>query len=480
MMEVFAGFCEHVDYHIGRLLDFLERLGELDNTLVMVISDNGASAEGGLHGSINENLFFNNIPETAEEGLKALPDLGGPLYFNHYPFGWTFAGNTPFRRWKRETYRGGVSDPFIVYWPKGIRAKGEVRTQFCHGIDMVPTILDALGIEPPAQIRGVSQSPIQGISLTDTFDNPNAENKHHTQYFEMFGHRSVYHNGWRAVCPYPGPSFSESSVPLGTPIDEKRLRELDAKGWELYHVDEDFSETKNLAQTNRDKLIEMIAIWYVEAGKYNVLPIDSRLTLRLVDERPQLAKPRLKYSYYPGTSSVPEFVAVKVLNRPHAISAHVEIPKGGAEGVILSHGGNTGGYSLFVKDKKFHYVQNYCGAQESLVSSEGDVPEGTVELRFEFAPTSKPDLAKGKGSSGRVQLYINGKPSGQAEIRVTIPLIISIAEGLECGRDSCSSVSRQYSPPFPFSGVIHDVVVDVSGDLIEDKEMAMRTVMARQ
>jgi arylsulfatase A-like enzyme len=480
MMEVFAGFCEHVDYHIGRLLNFLERLGELDNTLVMVISDNGASAEGGPHGSINENLFFNNIPETAEEGLKALPDLGGPLYFNHYPFGWTFAGNTPFRRWKRETYRGGVSDPFIISWPKGMKARGEVRTQFCHAIDMMPTVLDALGIEPPMQIRGVSQSPIQGISLKDTFDNPNAENKHKTQYFEMFGHRSIYHNGWRAVCPYPGPSFSESTVPLGTPIDEKRLRELDAKGWELYHVDEDFSETKNLAQTNRDKLIEMIAIWYVEAGKYNVLPIDSRLTMRLTDERPQLAKPRLKYNYYPGTSSVPEFVAVKVLNRPHAISARVEIPKGGAEGVILSHGGNTGGYSLFVKDKKLHYVHNYCAAQEFLVSSEDDVPEGAVELRFEFAPTGKPDLANGKGTPGRVQLYINGKRSGQAEIPVTIPLMVGIAEGLECGRDSCSSVTKQYPPPFPFTGIIHDVVVDVSGDLIEDKDAAMRTVMARQ
>ena len=195
MMEVFAGFCEHVDHHIGRLINFLERLGELDNTLVMLISDNGASAEGGPHGSVNENLFFNNVPETAAEGLKALPELGGPLYYNHYPWGWTFAGNTPFRRWKRETYRGGVSDPFIVHWPKGIKAKGEIRTQFCHGIDMVPTVLDALGIEPPAQIRGVTQSPIQGVSLKDTFDNAKAGNKHHTQYFEMFGHRSIYHNG---------------------------------------------------------------------------------------------------------------------------------------------------------------------------------------------------------------------------------------------------------------------------------------------
>lgn len=269
-------------------------------------------------------------------------------------------------------------------------------------------------------------------------------------------------------------------MPFGTPIDEKKLRELDAKGWELYHVDEDYSETKNLAETNRDKLIEMIAMWYVEAGKYNVLPIDSRVTLRVMDERPQLAKGRQKYTYYPGTASVPENVAVKVLNRTHAISAHVEIPKGGAEGVIISHGGNTGGYSLFIKDKKFHYAHNYLGVQEFLVSSPDNVPEGAVELRFEFQPTGKPDLTKGQGSAGRAQLYINGKPAGKADLPVTIPLMISISEGLECGRDSCSRVSSQYTAPFTFTGTIHDVVVDVSGDLIEDKDAAMRTVMARQ
>ncbi len=480
MMEVFAAFCEHMDYNVGRIINFLERLGELDNTLIMVISDNGASAEGGPHGLVNENKFFNNLSETAEEGLSALDELGGPRYYNHYPWGWTFAGNTPFRRWKRETYRGGVSDPFIVHWPKGIKAKSQVRTQFAHAVDMLPTVLDCLGIDPPTHIRGVTQSPIQGISLKDTFDNPNAESKHHTQYFEMFGHRSIYHNGWRAVCPYPGPSFKEASVPLGAPIDEKKLRELDAKYWELYHVEEDFAETKNLAETHRDKLIELIAMWYVEAGKYDVLPIDSRLTARIGDERPAITKDRTRYIYYPGTSPVPETVAARVLNRPHAIAAHVEIPKGGAEGVLLSHGGSSGGFSLFIKDNKLHYAYNYVGTQEFLVSSKDAVPEGAVELRFEFEPTAKPDVPKGKGSPGRAQLYINGMLSGQTELPVTIPLAISITEGLECGRDSGSPVSSQYSPPFEFTGVIHDVVVDVSGELIKDKEAEMRAVMARQ
>ena len=219
MMEVFAGFLEHTDYHYGRLFDFLKSIGELDNTLIMFISDNGASSEGGPHGSVNENKFFNNVPEYGRGGLKMIDELGGPKTFNHYPWGWTFAGNTPFRRWKRETYRGGVSDPFIVHWPKGIKAKGELRTQYAHAIDMVPTVLELLGIDPPQEISGVTQSPIQGLSFASALDDAKAPSQHHTQYFEMFGHRSLYHDGWRAVCPWPGTSFAEAGLPFGAPID---------------------------------------------------------------------------------------------------------------------------------------------------------------------------------------------------------------------------------------------------------------------
>ncbi len=480
MMEVFAGFVEHTDHHIGRLLNFLERMGVLDNTLIMLISDNGASPEGGPTGSVFENKFFNNVPESLEDNLKALDGLGGPKYFNHYSWGWTFAGNTPFRRWKRETYRGGISDPFIVHWPKGIKSAGEIRHQYAHAIDMVPTVLDCLQIEPPTSLRGVTQSPIEGLSFRHTFDDAKAESRHTTQYFEMLGHRSLYHNGWRAVCPYPGASFKEAPVALGTPIDEKKLRDLDAHGWELYNIDKDYSETKNLAEANRDKLIEMIAMWYVEAGKYNVLPIDSRTTLRMIDERPQLTKDRKKYTYYPGTSTVPDKVAAKILNRPHSIVAHVEIPKGGAEGVVICHGENSGGYSLFVKDKKLHYAYNYVGAQEFQVSSNQNVPEGAVEFRYEFEPTGKADLAHGKGTPGKGQIYINDKLVGQADFPVTIPLEIGLGGGITVGRDSGSTVTTQYPTPFAFTGTIHDVVIDVSGELILDKDAAMRSVMAHQ
>ncbi|MGH8204654.1 MAG: sulfatase-like hydrolase/transferase, partial [Steroidobacteraceae bacterium] len=275
MMEVFAGFLEHTDHYIGELIAFLKELGEYENTLIMLISDNGASAEGGPTGSVNENKYFNNVPDNLEQNLAAIDDIGGPKYFNHYPWGWTHAGNTPFRRWKRETYRGGVADPFLICWPKGMKARGEIRTQYCHAIDMVPTVLDCLGIEPPTQIRGVTQSPIQGFSLKSSFDDAKAEALHRTQYFEMFGHRSLYHDGWRAVCPWPGTSFTESGLPFGAPLDHDKLNELDAKGWELYNLSEDPCETNNLAGKEKARLIEMIGMWYAAAGKYDVLPIDS-------------------------------------------------------------------------------------------------------------------------------------------------------------------------------------------------------------
>ena len=480
MMEVYAGFLEHTDHQFGRILDFLKTMGELDNTLVMVLSDNGASSEGGPEGSVNENLFFNFVPESLEENLAAIDELGGPKHFNHYPWGWTWAGNTPFRRWKRETYRGGISDPFIVHWPQGIKAKGEVRTQYAHATDLVPTVLQALGLDPPTTIKGVAQSPIEGVSLAHTFDDANAPTKHGTQYFEMMGHRSIYHDGWRAVCPWPGTSFSESGRTFGTPIPAETLTELDANDWELYHVAEDFAENHDIAANNRPRLIEMIAQWYVEAGKYNVLPVDGRGQQRLVEPRPQIAPPRDSYTYYPGTQEVPVNAAAPIINRPHSITAAVEIPAGGAEGVLVSQGGIDGGYSFFVKGGKLRYTYSYVARTYYHVESNRPVPEGRHQLRYEFEVTGEPDILNGRGAAGRGQLYIDGDLVGQVEMPVTNPIVLGLASGVAVGADAGAPVTDEYEPPFEFTGTLHKVVIDVSGELIRDTEAEMRAIMARQ
>lgn len=481
MMEVFAGFLEHTDHYIGELIAFLKEIGEYENTLIMVISDNGASAEGGPHGSVNEGKFFNNVPDSLEQNLAAIDDIGGPKYFNHYPWGWTHAGNTPFKRWKRETYRGGVADPFIVCWPKGMKARGEVRTQYCHAIDMVPTVLDALGIESPAHIRGVAQSPIQGVSLKSSFDDVKAESLHHTQYFEMFGHRSLYHDGWRAVCPWPGTSFTESGLTFGAPIDYDKLIELDEKGWELYNINDDFAETNNLAEKEKARLIALIGMWYAEAGKYNVLPIDSRGTLRFPDPRPQIAVDRKKYIYYPGTQMVPSNAAPRVLNVPHSVSVHASVPKGGAEGVLFSMGGNDGGFSFYVQDGKLTYGYNYVADQRFKVQSNGaGIPEGDHIFSFEFTPTGKPDIPKGKGVPASIKLLIDGKPIGTGDLPVTIPLSLGLAAGVCVGADAGSPVMEDYKPPFAFTGTVKKVLVDVTGEAVEDKEAQMKMYLARQ
>ena len=480
MMEVFAGFLTHTDYHYGRLFDFLKSIGEFDNTIIMFISDNGASSEGGPSGSVNENKFFNNVPDSLEQNLTLIDELGGPTTFNHYAWGWTFAGNTPFRRWKRETYRGGVSDPFIVHWPKGIKAKGEVRTQYAHAVDMVPTVLAALGIEAPTTIKGVPQSPIEGHSFADALNDAQAPDKHLTQYFEMFGHRSIYHDGWRAVCPWPGTSFKESGLFFGAPIDKDKLAELDAKHWELYHIDKDFAENHNVAAENRAKLIELIATWYVEAGKYNVLPVDSRGTQRLAEERPQLAAARSSYTLYPDTQVVPVNAGPIVISRPHSITADVEIPKGGAEGALLSAGDLAGGFCFYMQEGKLHYVYNYVGSHFSHVESTVPVPKGRHKLRFEFELTGKPDVKNGKGAPGRGQLYIDSKLVGQGDIPLTMGIMIGLAGGFVCGADGGQTVWNKYQPPFKFSGTLRSVTVDLSGDLIVDDEQAMSMILARQ
>ncbi|MDA0250606.1 MAG: arylsulfatase [Actinomycetota bacterium] len=479
MMEVFAGFLEHTDHYIGELVQFLKDIGEYDNTVIMLVSDNGSSAEGGPTGSVNEVRFFNNVPDTVEEGLARIDEIGGPTVFNHFPWGWTHAGNTPFRRWKRETYRGGSTDPFIVTWPRGITARGELRSHYAHIIDMVPTVLEALHLDPPAAIAGVTQSPIEGVSFAHTFDDAAAPTRHLTQYFEMLGHRSIYHDGWRAVCPWPGTSFAESGRKFGDPITADMLSELDAGGWELYHVAEDVAETTNLAEQERARLIAMITLWYNEAGKYHVLPIDSRGVVRIADERPQIAPGRSRYVLYPGTQSISAASAPKILNRPYSINAEVELTDD-STGVLLSMGGNDGGITLYVKDGLLCYAHNYVAKELFTVRSDERVPDGRHFLSMEFAPTGQPDIKNGKGTPGTVTPFVDGTEIGRGDFPVTTPIRLAQGGAMLVGADTGSSVTPDYDPPFRFDGRIHRVIVDVSGEHVEDYEAQMRIALAKQ
>ncbi len=480
MMEVFAGFLEHTDHYLGELMDFLKEMKQFDNTLIMLISDNGSSAEGGPTGTVNECRFFNNLPDNIEELVEKLDELGGPTTFNHFPWGWTYAGNTPFRRWKRETYRGGTSDPFLIHWPKGIKSKGQVRSAYTHAIDMVPTVLDAIGIEPPQSIRGISQSPIEGVSLVSTFDDPKDAGKHVTQYFEMIGHRSIYNDGWRAVCPWPGASYTESGRGFGTPIDGATLTKLDATGWELYNLREDFAETNNLAKVEKDKLIEMIGLWYNEAGKYNVLPIDGRSTQRIAEQRPQISLPKNRYVLYNHTQAIPANAAPRILNRHYSISAEVVIPKGGAEGVMLSMGGNDGGITFYIQDGKLCYSHNYVTIDYFHVKSDAKVPEGKHFLSVEFTPTGKGDIPKGKGTPGNVELFIDGKSAGKAKWPVTTPIRLGQGAQMLVGADTGSSVIPDYKPPFRFTGNLKKIIIDVSGETVADHEAEMKVALMKQ
>jgi len=425
---------------------------------------------------------FNYYWETMEDILPRMDELGGPASYNHYPWGWSWAGNTPFRRWKKEVYRGGCTDNLIVSWPEGIKASSENRHQYAHAIDMVPTVLEVLGIEPPESIRGVAQSPLEGVSFVHTFDDGSATTQHHTQYFEMFATRAIDHDGWRAVCGFPGPSYAEGAEKgrkFGDEITAEVLDDLDANSWELYHIAEDPAEVHDLADQHPEKLREMISRWYVEAGKYKVLPLDGTIFQRLVAERPQIALPRDQYTFYPNLSVVHVAVAPQVYNRPHSISAQVDIPAGGAEGVLMAQGGVAGGYVFYVKENKLHYIHNYLGLTEYKVTSNVDVPEGESTLRYEFEPTGPPSPREGKGAPGRGQLYINGELVGNTDFPTTVPITFGI-EGMSCGYDFGEAVSHEYHAPFAFTGTIRNVKVDLSGELIVDDESTVNRLLAQQ
>ena len=465
MAEVYAGFLAHADHHIGRLLDHLEETGELENTFIVVVSDNGASAEGGPNGSVNEMKFANGVPDDLEENLAMIDELGGTKTYNHYPTGWAMAFNTPFKMWKRYEYNGGTSDPCIISWPAGTKARGEIRDQYHHAIDIVPTILDVLGVEAPETIKGHTQSPFDGVNMRETFDDASAESKRKTQFYAMLGSRSIWHEGWKAVTTHP------CIAGWGNFNDDE---------WELYHVDVDRSESHNLAAEQPDKLREMVNIWFAEAGRHEAFPLDDRTPVEIMMEpRPQLSAPRNRYVYYPGNAPVPEWQAVNTKNRSFVIGALVDIPKSGAEGVLFAHGNRFGGHGLYLKDNRLHYVNNFVGSEEQMIVGSEDVPTGeNLILSASFEKEGMEPIC----ATGTLSLYHGDKKVGEAKIKTQLGAFALAGAPLFVGRHAGEALTDDYpgKPPYTFTGgTIRQVAVDVSGepylDLERHAEMVLRS-----
>jgi arylsulfatase A-like enzyme len=453
MQEVYAGFLDHTDYHIGRFIDFLEEINELDNTLVMLISDNGASREGGPNGTVNEIRFFNRVKESLEANLEMIDELGGPLTYNHYPRGWAQAGNTPLKRYKQNTHGGGIRDPLIVHWPDGIRDKGQIRTQYHHVIDLVPTVYDIIGIDPPDEYKGVEQKPVEGVSLAYSFNNADAPTQKQVQYYEMFGHRALWHDGWKAVTYHEwgsGGNFEDDQ-------------------WELYNMDTDFSECHDLADQHPEKVKKMEEMWWEEAEKYQVLPLDDRTNERFYIDKPSRHEDQKQFTYYPSTSMMTGGPPIR--NRSHAIMADVDGTDDNVQGVLISHGGRFAGYSLFVHNKRLIYDHNFLGIEHYRVVSDIEIPTGASRLGFVFEKTGE--------HQGVGQLYIDGKKVGEGAIDRTIPVNYG-PEGLEIGRDTLTPVSEDYACPFTFTGKLKKVVVSVNGEIHLDPEGDFIAAMGEQ
>src|SRR3954466_7281376 len=467
MAEVYAGFLAHTDVQIGRLLDYLEETGQRENTIVVLVSDNGASGEGGPDGSVNECLVANGIPDDIAANLAMLDELGSPHTYNHYPTGWAMAFNTPFKMWKRYEFNGGTTDPCIISWPAGIAAEGELREQYHHAIDLVPTILDALGVEAPETIGGHAQSHFDGVSMRYSFDAAPLPSARETQFYSMLGSRAIWHDGYKAVTTHPTLSgwshFGEDT-------------------WELYHVAVDRSELHDLAEQEPERLLEMINLWYAEAGANGAFPLDDRGALELLTTpRPVLSPARDRYVYYPGVADVPESQAVNLRNRSYAIGAVVDIHVPGANGVLFAHGSRFGGHALYIKDNRLRYVNSFVGSFEQKIVSDEDVPTGEkliLSAAFEKEGEDPPGV-----SVGTLSLFHGDVKVGEGRIK-TQPGKFSIAgDGLCVGRDSSDPVTDDYpgEAPFRFSGgTIRRVALDVSGEPYVDLAREAAAMMARE
>jgi arylsulfatase A-like enzyme len=437
LAEVYAGFSEYTDAQVGRIIDYLEKTKQLENTIIIYAADNGASGEGTPNGSVNENKFFNGYPDDLAENMKFIDKLGSPDTYEHYPTGWAAAFSAPYKMFKRYSeYAGGTADPLVISWPKGIKARGEVRNQYHHSVDIVPTILDILGLDMPEVYHGVKQYPLSGVSMRYTFDaKPNDPTRKHRQYYAMLGTRAMWEDGWKAVT-------------LHAPITGKG--NFDKDQWELYHVDVDRAESKDLAKEHPEKLQALIKAWFEEADKNLVLPLDDRTALEQLNiPRPSGEPPRERYIYYPDTTPVPEGVAVNIRGRSYKILADVEITDPNASGVIFAHGSRFGGHTLFIKDKKLHYVYNFLGIspEQEFVSQE--LKPGKYTLGMEFIREKAGEYHE---SIGHTKLYVNNKVVAEGPMRTQAGKFTLAGDGLCVGYDSGDAVSHQYTAPDKFKG----------------------------
>jgi len=466
MAEVYAGFLSHADHEIGRLISYLEQTGQLGNTIVVVISDNGASGEGGPNGSVNENKFFNGLPDSIEENLKLLGQLGGTRTYNHYPTGWAWAFNTPFKMWKRYgNLRGGTADPLIVSWPAGVQARGGIRRQYCHAVDIVPTLYEALGIELPDVVNGYPQKPLEGVSFAASFADPSADTGKHTQFYSMLGTRALWHQGWKA-----------SSVGPAAP---NAWGDFSGQRWELFNTDRDPSECHDLAREEPGRLRELIDLWWAEAGRYQALPLETRDAVEAITTpRPELTGPRTRYTYLPGGAEVPESQAPNIRGRSYTIAAEVEIGSEDAAGVLFSQGSRFGGHALYVKDGKLAYVYNFVGQAVQVVESDQRVPVGRVILSASFEREGD-----GMPPQGTLSLHIRDQRAGEGTI-MTQPGKFGLGGGgLAVGRSGAEPVADGYpgQRPWPFTGgTVKRVIIDVSGTPFVDLAREAAAAYARQ
>jgi arylsulfatase len=476
-MEVYAGFMEYTDHHVGRLLDSLNKLNILDDTLVYyIIGDNGASAEGTLNGTFNEMLNFNGMAalETPEFLTAHIDQFGGPESYNHFAVGWAHAMDTPYQ-WTKQvaSHWGGTRNGTIVHWPKGIQAKGEIRPQFHHVIDVAPTILEAAGLPEPISVNGVQQKPIEGVSMLYAFNDANAADRHETQYFEMFGNRGIYHKGWTAVTRHKTPWL----------LFGEKVPAFDDDIWELYDTTKDWSQANDLSKQMPEKLHELQRLWLMEAVRYNVLPLDDDLAKKMNPDlagRPVLIRGTSQV-LFGGMGRLSENCVLNIKNKSHSVTAEIDVPQSGAEGVIIAQGANIGGWSLYAKGGKLKYCYNLGGIQHFFVEAESPLPAGEHQVRMEFAYAGG-----GLGKGGKVTLYTDGKKVGEGDVAMTLAMIFSADDGCDVGEDSGAPVSPDYGPQGnAFNGRVRGVQLAIADaaehlDHLVSPEEAIRIALARQ